>query len=150
MDKKGFTTIELIMSFSIISILLVGLMAFVMTYRNRVSNEELRNNMLDLKNTITKVVYDDIVSDKYVNIAACVASNTCAVFKDKDNVSHELKVVNKNSEQYFNYDGLSYLIPEHVLIRDFEIRNNELLSHLKIVMHHEILNDDYEILININ
>ena len=149
MNKKGFTTVELIISFALTSVLLASLMTFILVYRNRVNREELRNGMVDLKNTITKTIYDDIVSDKLIKIEKCNENDKCAVFLDKDNGEHLFKVESDNQE-YFVYKGLKYAIPSDVLVNNFVIASDEELSHLKVIMHHNYLNEDYEILININ
>ena len=152
MNKKGFTTIELIMSFSLVTIILAFLIGFTINYRNRVNNEELKSSLMDFKNTITKIIYDDIIMDKYNKIDTCLNDNKCARFIDLDNNSHYLRLINIDNELYMEYDGKKYLVPdnENIIINNFEISNNLGLSHLKISFNHQLLNENYEILINMN
>ena len=55
MNKKGFTTIELIVSFIMVVIILASLVGFTVNYRDRVKQEEVKSQLYDFKNSITKI-----------------------------------------------------------------------------------------------
>ena len=54
MNKKGFTTVELIVLFILVIILLGSLIGCTVTYRVIMKKEEIRSQLIDFKNTITK------------------------------------------------------------------------------------------------
>ena len=147
MNKKGFTTIELIVSFTLVSIMIVALMSIVLNYRNRIMREDTKSQIVDFKNQITKIIYDDIINGKYQKILSC-EEKKCAKFVDGENNIYELRIDNN----YLIYNDIKYQIPDakKVIINDFQIANSEGLSHLKIPMKHADYSDDYSILININ
>ncbi len=92
MNKKGFTTVELTVSFVMVVILLASLIGFTVTYRDKVKNEEIKSQLIDFKNTITKTVYDDIISLNYNSMSLCVGQDNCVVMTDENGNSHVLKI----------------------------------------------------------
>lgn len=127
MNKKGFTTIELIVSFVMVVIILASLVGFTVNYRDRVKQEEVNSQLYDFKNTITKIIYDDIISLKYKSITPCVGQDNCVVFVAEDGTNHTLKVENicKNVDcnnkrpcaledcgVYLVYDDVKYMLPD--------------------------------------
>ncbi len=134
MNKKGFTTVELIVSFMIVTIILTSLVGFTVNYRDKVKKEEIRTKLYDFKNSITKIVYDDIIALNYTSIAACVGIDNCVNFVDSTGNSHVLKIEN-SCEQincissgctinkcgvYLVYNDIRYLLPESNLNRYYK------------------------------
>lgn len=147
MNKKGFTTIELIISFVMVIILLASLINFTINYRDRVKKEEVISELYDFKNTITKTVYDDIINLNYISISSCVGQDNCVNFTDKDSNSHVLKIENicdnvncssspgsctacnlSNCGVYVNYDGTRYLLPESNLNKFYKDSCDEIIK----------------------
>ena len=172
MNKKGFTTIELVVSFAMIAIILASLLSFTIYYRDKVKNEEIRSQLLDFKNTITKVVYDDIISGKIVKAEYCAGSTSCINLIGKNNEVHVLKIItdlsNSNRGIYLNYDGTDYMLPDSDIYQSksnadtkteelfacsfnaFELSNyNNLIYNIKIKYRHYLLDEEYEILLTI-
>ncbi len=176
MNKKGFTTVELIVSFVMVVILLSSLIGFTVTYRDRVKKEELMSQLYDFKNTITKTVYDDIISLNFKSMTYCVGLNNCVNFVDENDASHVLKVENQCDTEnkcgvYVVYDDVNFLLPDSNLntyskensdglinviesasnISSFELKTyKNSLYNLKMTFKHFLLNDDIEIMLTIN
>ena len=165
MNKKGFTIIEVIVSFSMISIILTSIVGFAINYRNRLKDEEVISQLVDFKNTITKVVYDDIFRYGIVRIEKCISSSSCANFIDRNNNIHTLEIidiretssVNKKGA-YLSYDGIKYMLPDSDIRQGdqymcnfdgkFIFSNyNDRIYTLKIQFTHYGLNKEYEIFI---
>ena len=151
MNKKGFTTIELIVSFTLVTIILFSLISFSINYRNKSHLMEIENSLNEFKNNFTKIVYDDIISGKVTKITSCDSSNCANLLGDE---SYQIKVVEKDKDVYLSYRDILYQIPNstknNTIINDFEISNYDDLYHLKITIHHTVINKDLAILININ
>lgn len=62
MNKKGFSIIELVLSFSLLAIVLTGLISYSLTYGTRSEVESIKNNIVDFKNAVTKTINDDIIN----------------------------------------------------------------------------------------
>ncbi len=124
LNKKGFTIAEVIVSFSLISMLLASLIGAMMFYRDKVKDEETKSQLWDFKNTVTKVLYDDIIYKNIVKAENCVGSvgqngegaGTCINLIDKDNNPHTLKIdeveSGNNKGVYILYDGTKYKLPD--------------------------------------
>ena len=164
MNKKGFTLAEVVVSFSILSIVLASVIVFTITYRDKVKEEEIRTQLIDFKNTVTKIVYDDIISGKLEKIEICEGQAQCVNFVESDGTEHLLKTeeVSTGTDKglYIVYNGMRYLLPDSDLNRlanpmcwfnnDFDLKNYDNIYRLKISFEHVGLNEQYEILIAID
>lgn len=119
LNKKGFTIAEVVVSFAMITIILTTIVGFTVRYRDRVKGEEIKSQLIDFKNTITKVVYDDIISGKIVRMEKCLIESNCINLIDKNNNAHVLSqeiisVTSGNIKKgiYINYDGTKYMLPD--------------------------------------
>ncbi len=167
MNKKGFTVVEVVIAFSMLGVVLISLFGFVTFYRDKTRSEEIRTQLLDFKNTITKVIYDDIVGDKIVKIEYCDGIAKCVNFKDPSNETHVLMVVEdpiiegiKKKGLYLNYDETMYMLPDSDLrdtngymcfFDEFTLQNyNDEIYSLKITFMHHSLNESFTINLTIN
>lgn len=71
MNKRGFTTIELVLSFALVAIILLSLVGLVTSYSDKLMNEQIKTQLWDYKNTVTKAIYDDIVVRNYISLERC-------------------------------------------------------------------------------
>lgn len=110
MNKKGFTLIETILSFALVTVILVTLVAITVNYREKVENEQMNTMMTEFKTSVTKMVYDDIVLQDYeklsnkvdakpfTSITACSGDAKCARLNRSDGTYAELRVVNNTPQ----------------------------------------------------
>jgi len=130
LNKKGFTIAEVIVSFSLISVVLFSLISTTMYYRDKVKDEEIKSQLWDYKNTVTKVIYDDIINKEIVSAASCfgngeddggAGAGTCIHLYDKNNEKHTLmineiknanNIYDNNQGVYLTYDGTRYKLPD--------------------------------------
>ena len=167
MNKKGFTVVEVVIAFSILGVVLISLFEFVTFFRDKTRNEEIRTQLIDFKNTITKVIYDDIISNKIVKIEYCDGIAKCVNLKDHDNEIHVLKVVedpvieeDKKKGLFLNYDETMYMLPDSDLrdtngymcsFDDFVLQSyNDEIYNLKITFMHHSLNESFTINLTVN
>ena len=119
LNKKGFTIAEVIVSFSLIAVILATIISATMYYRDKMKNEEVVTQLLDFKNSMTKIVYDDIIKKNITSVETCIGSNNCVNLIDKENRSHVLKIVEFDESTsttkkgvYLSYDGIKYMLPD--------------------------------------
>lgn len=160
MNNKGFTVVEIVVSFALVVVVLGSMTALVVNYRDRVTDEEVITQIIDFKNTITKVVYDDITDKLYTSITSC--GEKCIKFSGEEEAT--LKIIEENGSGglskgiYFEYKGIKYLLPDSDL-NDFntgeymiKVKNlsfksdstNKIYS-VKIPIHHNGIDKDYTI-----
>lgn len=119
MNKKGFTIAEVIVSFTLVSIILVSMIGSTIYYRDKVKEEEVVTQLLDFKNTITTLIYDDVLvhnSRKISSVERCVGISNCVNFVVNENVAHTLRIeynpTNQKKGAYLSYDGKLYMLPD--------------------------------------
>lgn len=131
MNKKGFTIIEVIVSFAILAVVMLAIITFMITYRDKVKNSEVETQLLDFKNSFSKMIYDEIIEGNYLSIEYCddalqdEFTGGCAYFlkselaggDDKDYIGIkvlESRDVNLNLGKgtYLYYAGKYYLLPD--------------------------------------
>lgn len=122
LNKKGFTIAEVIVSFSLVSVILASMVGTTMYYRDKMKQEEVITQLVDFKNTITNAIYDDILSKtnrKIVKVEKCANNANCVDFYDTENHTHKLEVVEYNTTTnehkkgvYLSYDNILYMLPD--------------------------------------
>lgn len=59
-NKKGFTVIELVTSFALISIIVIGMLTIALNFRNKAVSSKEQLAMFQYKEDVTKAIQDDI------------------------------------------------------------------------------------------
>ena len=120
LNNKGFTVIELIMSFVFTSILALSLFAVVLNYRNRQTDESIRADLLSFKSQLIIDVQKDIQMKGLHHIDYCEEENPvthvmsrvgrCIVlhFNDNPSTSKEFRIKEETSQDLLEHpDGSS-------------------------------------------
>ena len=172
MNKKGFTIAEVIVSFSLVSVILASMVGSTIYYRDKVKEEEVVTQLIDFKNSITNVIYDDVLihnDRKISNIERCIGTPNCVNFVVNQEIVHTLKIENDPANQkkgvYLSYDNKLYMLPDSDLgtgeervcdfvggfdIAHYEDTDNKLdLYTVKTSFKHKDLNKQYDILITL-
>ncbi len=109
MNQKGFSIIELVASFVIISIIVVGMLTIALNYRN---NAQLSTQQLELtkyRDTITKAIQDNVADLEINNITTCSGNPiTCLQFTFLDGTSKKLELTTNN----IRYGGRNFDIAD--------------------------------------
>jgi len=164
-NNKGFTTIEIVISFALVVVILASMTAMVVNYRDKVTDEEVKTQLIDFKNTITKVVYDDITENIYETITSC--GDKCIKFSGSE--ENKLLIIEENGTSgvpkgiYLQYKGIKYFVPDSDL-NDFNtgeymtIVNSPVYSSdpiygiysVKIPIFHNGMSENYVIQLVVN
>ena len=114
MNNKGFTVIELVLSFVLVMFLSISMFALVNNYRDREEREAVKKSLLALKNTVTTDIYQDTIERKVKNIEYCrnssdVVIDGCIEINFMDGVTKTLEIATErvtiNDEgHYFTFD----------------------------------------------
>lgn len=162
LNKKGFTIAEVVVSFSLISIILASMISSTMYYRDKVKEEEVKSQLVDFKNTITKTIYDDIINKGITRAESCIGVSNCVNLYDRDNNPHDIRIVEYDSQDrrgvYLLYDGVRYMLPDSDLgsgndricdfVGGFDVSSyNNQIYKVKASYRHKDMNIHYDILI---
>ncbi len=173
MNNKGFTVIELILSFAFVSVLTISLLSLVMNYRQKEIYAADITELTRFKNNITMMIEKDIEQKLLKKIDYCTSGgnvvNRCIVLTFNDGTSKELRIAYyKDSKTirsstfrfnryYIIYDGIIYEAPSagNVEIRsdymldyttkDDALENNLGLYKINIGLYHKSLKINSEI-----
>ena len=141
MNNKGFTVIELVLSFAFVSALTVSLFALVINYRDKEKEVSDKSKVNDYSNVITSIVQKDIETKILKNVEYCVESGTtlnkCVELEFQDGTRKKLQVVFevKNTsiytstfeyyKYYIVYDEVLYPVPSEGVV---EVRVDNMLT----------------------
>lgn len=167
MNKKGFTVVEVVVSFGILSVVMLMIITFMITYRDKVKNAEIETQLIDFKNSMTKMIYDEIIAGRYLRIDYCTGESNCVYFTDTNGDKHYLRVVEvarstptEKKGEHLQYDGAYYMLPDSDLneptddmcsFNDVTLETyEEKIYSLKVNYHHYGLGKSYTIAITIN
>ncbi len=151
LDKKGFTVIELILSFIFVMFLAIGMFSLVNSYREREETETIRSELLTLRNTITSDIYKDTTTRKVKKMNYCLDGSNqvidnCIEIYFMDDTMKQLKVVHEQvkidddghyfdfDSIYFTYGGVKYENPDPVfttMVSDYMLTYTTDQAHLE-------------------
>ena len=138
MNKKGFTTVELILTIVLVVIIMGTITSVTYTYRDRSEYEKLITEVTNYKNTLTKTIYDDLLNSSDPVKSITKVSDTSYKFITKNNQQIILNIINDstNGRIGINYNGIDYLVPGS---------GDELVSFEGVVYHEDNLNNLYKL-----
>lgn len=146
--KKGFTVIELIVSFVLVSVISIILFELIFSIKELYVSGDIKTTLLNKQGIMTKKIYDDLNEDTLTEITSCGVS--CLIFKYPEEEKKLLVDVAANTLTYGNYtmklidgsyfDDLSFKWKE---------KNDTILSlsefSLDIPIKSRFLDDDFGI-----
>ena len=174
MNNKGFTVIELVISFAFVSVLTVSLFSLVMNYRDKELDTSDKVKITNFKNQITTLVERDIETKILRKAAYCPSGggyiNRCVELTFRDGTSKKLQIVYEESDPvniasstftyfkyYVIYDDVIYPVPSQGNIevradymltftnKEDDIENNIGLYRINLAFYHKSMDFNTEI-----
>lgn len=136
-NRKGFTVIELVVSFVLISIIVVGMLTIALRYRNDAQLSTQKLEVERYKDTLTKEIQEDILEYGVSDINYCTAGGssiqTCLIFTFQDGTTKNLQLVNTNVlDRYIRYGGHKFPIEEYFPIEPVGLEDASIRLPSKI------------------
>ena len=94
LNNKGFTAVELLVTFVILSFVVTGMFDVALNYKDKEQHESLKSSIMDYESKIQKVIQDDLIIDHLVSVKIPKNNTT-----DKLSASFEIN----NSETNVKY-----------------------------------------------
>lgn len=101
MNKKGFTVVELCVSFSLVSVIAIMLFNLIFSLKELYVSGDIKTTLLNRQGIMTKKIYDDLNGRDLRSINACGVS--CLTFTYTDGKANLLIDVGANTITYDNY-----------------------------------------------
>lgn len=114
MNKSGFTTVELILTMVLVITITATITTVTYTYRDQANHEEVVTDVETYKNTVTKIIYDDILnsSNKVVKLEHDTLDANKFYLVHEDNSKTTLTIISTTNKVGINFDGIDYLISD--------------------------------------
>lgn len=68
LNNKGFTAVELLVTFVILSFVVTGMFDVALNYKDKEQHESLKSSIMDYESKIQKVIQDDLIIDHLVSV----------------------------------------------------------------------------------
>jgi len=173
LDKKGFTVIELVLSFILVMFLAMTMFTLITNYKNREQKESVKRELLALENALVQDIYQDTIERKVYNINNCTDDSgkilkQCVNIKFLDGTEKQLKVEESTKTvtdegttfEYTSFDilygGVKYnnpdpkftkVLSDYILTSSIPDDNLEygVIYHIKIRIKHQDIDEEYVI-----
>ena len=102
LNNKGITLVEVIVSFALLMIILVGLFNIIMEVKSDVTDKQMEKEFKDFDNLMIARIQGDLIKNKVKN---CKIEDSKSVSCDND------KITIKIDNGMITYNGVEYAIP---------------------------------------
>lgn len=129
LNNKGMTAIELLITFIILSFVLVGMFDMVLNYKNKEQKESLRTSIMDYENKLQKTIQDDLIKGHLVNAVVYNKTNASFQMTNDGNYQTNLSIDPSNFNIIYGESGkeITYPLPK---ITDLIIKTEETYIEL--------------------
>lgn len=165
LNNKGFTVVELILSFLFVFTLAISMYQLLSNYRDKQQEESIKSQLIDYKNEVTLAIQNDISDRTLKKIDYCINGgkvvDRCLVLYFNDGTTKQLAVEKGTKEydgeeydiHYISYGGVFYEAADAILLdyrSDYilfhdDIGDNMTVYHIMIPIYHYDLDGNYGI-----
>ena len=115
LNKKGITSVELLVCFIIVSTIVVSMYNLILNYRNREQIEEVNNEVVSFSNNLQGVIQSDFVMGHLVSVSNVSEDGYSATFTFDTPNSYTTTITIKPNEGVISYgksgEVIDYEIP---------------------------------------
>ena len=114
MKKKGFTVVELVICFALISVVVVGMLSIALSYRKNASESKIRLELEEYKVNVTRKIQNDIINLGVDYVKYCdTAVTDCVEIVFTDGTSKKIEVSSlEPGNRYIKYGGEKFKIED--------------------------------------
>lgn len=111
MNKKAFTTVEMILTILLVVVIMATITSVTLVYRDKSEYEESVTEIENYKNTLTKIIYDDILDETNPVTSIIENGNTYTLVRETNPITLEIINDPSNNKIGIKYDSVNYLVP---------------------------------------
>ena len=111
MNKKAFTTVEMILTILLVVVIMATITSVTLVYRDKSEYEESVTEIENYKNTLTKIIYDDILYKSNPVTSILENGNTYTLVRATNPITLEIINDPSNNKIGIKYDSVNYLVP---------------------------------------
>lgn len=136
MNKKGFTLIELITTFALVSVLIIILMNIIVVIKNIYSKNNVRGELLIEQSNLSNLINKRFDRDFLDSYFLCNETEFCYIFNFVDGSSSKLVV----DDNYIKFDTYVYKIKKDTTISkptleiiNIDVSNSEVNNSFLVI-----------------
>ena len=159
LNKKGITSVELLVCFIIISTIVVSMYNLILNYRNREQIEEINNEVIAYSNNLQEIIQTDLIQGHLVDVTNVSSTLRSATLSFDNPSSYKTSISISPSSGVISYgrsgDTIRYEIPN---IPDLTLSDESKIEYLAgsngylkitiILNHPNFPNGTYSFMIN--
>lgn len=115
LNKKGMTSVELLVSFIIVSTIVVSMYSLILNYHNKEQIGEVLNEVTSYANNIQEIIQSDLIMGHLINVTSVSSDGYSAVltFDDPSSYKTTIKINPNTGVISYGKDGnvIDYEIP---------------------------------------
>ena len=111
MNKKAFTTVEMILTILLVVVIMATITSVTLVYRDKSEYEESVTEIENYKNTLTKIIYDDILDETNPVTGIIENGNTYTLVRATNPITLEIINDPSNNKIGIKYNSVNYLVP---------------------------------------
>ena len=111
MNKKAFTTVEMILTILLVVVIMATITSVTLVYRDKSEYEESVTEIENYKNTLTKIIYDDILDETNPVTSIIENGNNYTLVRATNPITLEIINDPSNNKVGIKYDSVNYLVP---------------------------------------
>lgn len=119
MNKKGFTTIELIASFSIAMVILIFLFNVVLIMKDSYQNLNGETELLVQKDNLSYTINKKLHDKNLIQLTTCTDTANCYLFNYDDNTSD--KLIYDKDKKVITFDDYIFEISDSITADDITV-----------------------------
>lgn len=145
LNKKGFTVLEVVISFTFVVVILASMFAVVINYQNETEIEKIKSSILVFRDSMLEIVYNDIISNNMEKMDSC--GDKCVQIITSQNTYILQSGTDSNGNTYLEYRGTKYTLPDSQnglsAISTFQYRKDDInkVYEVTIPIKHAELSD---------
>ena len=111
MNKKAFTTVEMILTILLVVVIMATITSVTLVYRDKSEYEENVTEIENYKKNLTKIIYDDILDETNPVTGIIENGNTYTLVRATNPITLEIINDPSNNKIGIKYDSVNYLVP---------------------------------------
>lgn len=142
-NNKGFSMIELIVSFSITTVIVVMLLQIVLVLKDVYTKSSIKTSILNKQNIIVNLIYTDILEYGLESVSTCTNSDNCVKFEFANGNEKELSYNNEN--KIISYGDYTTELVGGSKVTGISINNNNNVISVSLSIKHNLFSKDFVI-----
>lgn len=138
MNKKGFTTVELITSFSLSITILIILFNIVLLLKNYYEDINSKTKLLVSKDNLSYAINNKFKNSTIKSLTTCLDTNNCFLFTYEDDTTS--KLVYDENNKIITFDNYTFEITDDITVSNISIKEDYTLSSSTIYNGYFVIN----------